>query len=47
MGKIFEGEMWIRTLPTTLLQIFLKIIPNSEVIVKSVIAPDDNFRMKP
>ena len=37
----------IRTLPTTLLQIFCKIIPNSKDIVKSIIAPDDNFRMKP
>ena len=43
MGKIFEGEMLIRTLPTTLLQIYCKIIPNSDVIVKSVIAPDDTF----
>ena len=33
----------IRTLPTTLLQIFCKIIPNSKDIVKSIIAPDDNF----
>ena len=35
--------MLIRTLPTTLLQIFCKIIPNSKVIVKSIIAPDNNF----
>ena len=41
--KIFEGEMLIRTLSTTLLQIFCKIILNSEVIVKSIIDPDDNF----
>ena len=47
IGKIFEGEMLIRTLPTTLLQIFCKRIPNSEDINKSVIVPDDNFRMKP
>ena len=37
----------IRTLPTTLLQISCKTIPNSKVIVKNIIAPDDNFRMKP
>ena len=29
LGKIFEGEMLIRTLLTTLLRIFLKIIFNS------------------
>ena len=41
--KIFIGEMLIRTLPTSLLQIFCKIILNSKVIVKSIIDPDDNF----
>ena len=45
IGKIFEGEMLIRTLPTTLLQIFCKIILNSKVIVKSIIDPDDNSWM--
>ena len=42
--KIFEGEMLIRTLPTTLLQIFCNISCNSKVIVKSIIDPDNNFR---
>ena len=42
--KIFEGELLIRTLPTTLLQIFCKISCNSKVIVKSIIDPDDNFQ---
>ena len=42
-GKIFEGEMLIRTLPTTLLQIFCKISFNPKVIVRSTIDPDDNF----
>ena len=32
-----------RTLPTTLIQIFCKIIFNSKVIVKSIIDADDNF----
>ena len=35
----------IRTLSTTLLQIFCKIIPNSKSIVKSTIDPDDNSWM--
>ena len=43
VGKIFEGEMFIRTLPITLLQIFCKIIFNSKVIVKSIIDPDYDF----
>ena len=43
VGKIFEGGMLIRILPTTPLQIFCKIILNSQVIVKSIIGPDDNF----
>ena len=33
----------MRTLLTTLLQIFCKIISNSEVIVKNYKDPDDNF----
>ena len=33
----------MRTLPTTLLQTFCKIILNSKVIIKSIIDPDDNF----
>ena len=41
--KIFQGEMLFRTLPTTLLQIFCKIILNSKVIVKRIFDPDDTF----
>ena len=40
---ILMGEMFIRRLSTTLLQIFCKIILNSEVIVKIIIDPDDNL----
>ena len=40
--KIFQGEMIFRTLPTTLLQIFCKIIPNFKDIVKSIVDPDDD-----
>ena len=36
----FEGEMSIRTLSTTLLQMFCKIILHSQVIVKGVIESD-------
>ena len=39
--KIFDEDMSIRTLPTTLLQIFCKISFNSKVIVKSIIDPDE------
>ena len=41
--KLFEGEMFIQSLPTTLLQIFGKIIPNFQVIDKSIKDPDENF----
>ena len=44
--KYLKGEILIRILPTTLLQIFHKIIPNSKVIVQSIINPDNNFWMK-
>ena len=37
--------MPIRTLPTTVLQIFCKIILTFEVIVISIIDPDNNFWM--
>ena len=40
LGKIFEGEMVNRTLPTTLLEIFCKSIFNSKINVKS---PDNNI----
>ena len=46
MGKIFEGEMVMRTVRTTLLQIFCKIILISKVIIKSIIDQDDNSWMK-
>ena len=41
--KIFDGEMFIRSLLTTLSQFFDKIIPNSKIIVKGIRDPDDNF----
>ena len=41
--KIFEGEMLIRTLAVTLLQMFCKITVNSKIIVKSMLDPDVNF----
>ena len=41
--KICDGEMLIRTLLTTLLQIFCKIMVDSEDIAKSIIDPDDNI----
>ena len=34
IGILFEGEMIIRTLPTTLLQMYCKMMLNSQVIVK-------------
>ena len=36
--------MLIRSLPTTLLEFFSKIILNLKVIVKSILDPDDNCR---
>ena len=36
--------MFIRSLPTTLLEIFGKITLNFKVIVRSVKNPDDNFK---
>ena len=43
LGKIFEVEMLIRTLPTTLVQILCKLISNSKVIVKINAETDENF----
>ena len=43
LGKIFEGKMLIRTLPTTFLQIFCEENLDFQVIVKSNMDPDDNF----
>ena len=45
--KIFEGEMLIRTQQTTHIQILCKMILNFQVIVKSIINPDDNFKKDP
>ena len=39
--KIFEEELFIRTLSTTLLQIFCKCMLYSKVIFKNMIIPDD------
>ena len=41
--KLFEGEMLLRALSTTLLQIFRKIFFNSKVIIKNIRNPDDNL----
>ena len=39
--KIFEEEMLVSTLPTTLLQIFCKIALILQVIVKGIVDPYD------
>ena len=44
--EIFEGEMLIRTLLTTLHQIFCKMNLHVHLSVKSSIGPDDNFSRK-
>ena len=33
----------MKTLPTSVLQIIFKIIPNFKVIIKNIIDPDDNL----
>ena len=43
MRKIFEGKMLIRASPTTLLQIFYKIILNSQVVINYDIDTHDKF----
>ena len=43
VGKIFEVEILVRTLPITFLQTFCKIIFNSKVITKNISEPDENF----
>ena len=45
--KIFEGELFIRTFFTTLLQIFFKFMFYSKVISKSMTGPDDTRRVSP
>ena len=42
--KIFDGRMLFRTLPTTLFQIFCKIIVNFQAIAKSIKDPDENVK---
>ena len=39
VGKIFHGKILIKTLPTTLLQLFCKIPHDSQVITESVMYP--------
>ena len=43
VGKIFAGEMLLRTLSTTLLQNVCYIVISLQVIVKDSLDPDDNF----
>ena len=43
VAEIFQGEMFIRILPTTLLEIFSEKILNLQVMVKIIKDPDDNF----
>ena len=38
--EIFEGELFIRSLSTTLLQILCEFMPHSKVIFKSMAGPD-------
>ena len=45
-SSMLNWEMLIRTSQPTLLQRFCKILLNSQVIVKSVKDPDDNFWSK-
>ena len=42
-AKGFEGEMLSRTLSTTLLQIYCKVVLKSKVMVRSNDDPDDNI----
>ena len=41
--KIFDGKIFIRTLPTNLFQIFFEMIIDSKVIVKRTRIPDNHF----
>ena len=43
LSKNFEGEMFIRILPTTLLQIFCKNLLYFQVIYKSMKIADNTF----
>ena len=39
-----EGEIFMRIYPATLFQNFSTIILNLQMIVKSIMDPDDNFK---
>ena len=39
--KIFDGEILIKILPTTLLQVFCEIMSTAKLIFKSIKDPDD------
>ena len=41
--KIFDGEVLMRTLTTSLLQIICEITLNPKVIAKSIVNPEDNI----
>ena len=43
LSKVFEGEMFIRILPTTLFQIFCENLLYFQVIFKSMKIADDTF----
>ena len=43
--KIFEGELFIKTLSTTLLQIICILVLYSDVIIESINGPDDTCQV--
>ena len=43
--KIFEGELFIETVSTTLLQIVYELMLHSEVIFKSMTGPVETYRI--
>ena len=47
LSKIFEGEMFIRILPTTLLQIFCENLLYFQVIFRSMKIADNTFMGNP
>ena len=42
VGKIFEGEMFFGTLPTTLFKTYFEIMQHFRVIAKGIKDPEDN-----
>ena len=44
INRLISSGILFMIMPTTLLQIFCKIILNYKVIIKSIIDPDDNFK---